>query len=124
MQDQEPWVGCDLDGCLAFDTPGPYSPERIGPPIPAMLERLQQLIRDGQRVKIFTARATVPQNIPYVKEWLQRQGLPDLEVTNVKDFACLYFFDDRAIEVIANTGRLANPLRRLVADGPLPESVA
>ena len=87
MQDQEPWVGCDLDGCLAFDTPGPYSPERIGPPIPAMLERLQQLIRDGQRVKIFTARATVPQNIPYVKEWLQRQGLPDLEVTNVKDFA-------------------------------------
>jgi hypothetical protein len=89
-----------------------------------MLERLQQLIRDGQRVKIFTARATVPQNIPYVKEWLQRQGLPDLEVTNVKDFACLYFFDDRAIEVIANTGRLANPLRRLVADGPLPESVA
>lgn len=122
MQDQTGWTGFDLDGTLAYYT-GEHHNYRIGPPIPEMLERLRNLLNSGARVKIFTARATVPQQIPLVKEWLRQQGLPDLEVTNIKDFSCIEFYDDRAIEVIPNTGRLANPLRRLVApDRPLPES--
>ena len=114
----------DLDGTLAYYT-GEHHNDHIGPPIPAMMERLQNLLNQGVTVKIFTARATIPQQIPLVKEWLRQHGLPDLEVTNAKTFDCIEFYDDRAIEVISNTGRLANPLRRLVAsDRPLPESMA
>jgi len=109
----EGWIGVDLDGTLAHDT-GWHGPDQIGPPIPEMMERVRNWLRDGRRVKIFTARATIPQQIPPIREWLRQQGLPELEVTNVKDFACIEIYDDRAVEVIHNTGRLANPLRRLV----------
>jgi len=122
MNDNNGWVGFDLDGTLAHDS-GWKGPQHIGPPIPEMMQRLQKLVQEGQRVKIFTARACVPQNIPPVKEWLRAQGLPDLEVTCTKDFEMLYCYDDRAVEVITNTGRLANPLRRLVpAALPVAES--
>ena len=83
-----------------------------------MLERVQNWINAGRRVKIFTARATVPEQLLPVREWLREQGLPDLEITNVKDFACTEIWDDRAVEVVTNTGRPANPLRRLVRAAP------
>ncbi len=121
-QTEEGWVGVDLDGTLAHDT-GYHGEDQIGPPIPEMLERVKNWINQGRRVKIFTARATIPQHIPHIKEWLQANGLPDLEVTNMKDFAMIELWDDRAVEVTTNTGRPANPLRRLVpAAMPIPES--
>ena len=119
---EEGWIGVDLDGTLAHDT-GWHGPEQIGPPIPEMLERVRNWLNEGRRVKIFTARATIPQQIPPIRDWLRAQGLPELEVTNVKDFAMIECWDDRAVEVITNTGRPANPLRRLVlAAQPIPES--
>lgn len=119
---EEGWIGVDLDGTLAHDT-GWHGPEQIGPPIPEMLERVRNWLREGQRVKIFTARATIPQQIPPIREWLRKNGLPELEVTNVKDFAMIECWDDRAVEVVTNTGRPANPLRRLVqAAMPVKES--
>lgn len=122
MNTQEGWIGVDLDGTLAHDT-GWHGEDHIGAPIPEMLERVKGWLREGQRVKIFTARATVPRYIPRIREWLREQGLPELEITNVKDFECLEFWDDRAIEVTTNTGRPANPLRRLVpAARPVAES--
>jgi len=118
----EGWIGVDLDGTLAHDT-GWHGPDQIGPPIPEMMERVRNWLRDRRRVKIFTARATIPQQIPPIREWLRQQGLPELEVTNVKDFDMIECWDDRAVEVITNTGRVANPLRRLVpAAQPIPES--
>lgn len=36
--------------------------------------------------------------------WLVKHGLPDLEVTNVKDFAMLELWDDRCVQVLPNTG--------------------
>jgi hypothetical protein len=116
------WIGVDLDGTLAHDT-GWHGPDQIGPPIPEMLERVRSWLREGQRVKIFTARATIPQQIPPIREWLRKNGLPELEVTNVKDFDMIECWDDRAVEVVTNTGRPANPLRRLVqAAMPVRES--
>ncbi len=118
----EGWIGCDLDGTLAHDT-GWKGPDHIGPPIPEMLERVRNWINQGRRVKIFTARATTPDAIPPIRDWLREQGLPELEITNVKDFECEEIWDDRAVEVVANTGRPANPLRRLVpAAQSVPES--
>jgi hypothetical protein len=117
------WIGIDLDGTLAHDT-GFHSEDQIGPPIPEMLQRVKNWINQGQRVKIFTARATIPQHIPHIRDWLRENGLPDLEITNVKDFAMIELWDDRAVEVLPNTGRPANPLRRLVpAAMAVPESI-
>jgi hypothetical protein len=116
------WVGVDLDGTLAHDS-GWKGPEHIGPPIAEMLERVRNWINEGRRVKIFTARACQPQFIPPIREWLRTNNLPELEITCTKDFAMIECWDDRAVEVVSNTGRPANPLRRLVpAAGPIKES--
>lgn len=122
MKEEERYIAVDLDGTLCHDS-GWKGPAHIGPPIPEMLERVRNWLNEGRRVKIFTARATTPQNIPPIREWLRQHGLPELEITNVKDFAMEEMWDDRAVEVVTNTGRPANPLRRLVpAAQPVPES--
>lgn len=99
------WTGVDLDGTLAFHEPGD-SIAGIGEPIPAMMERVRQMIDNGERVKIFTARACDPRQIALIRKWLKRQGLPELEITNIKDYNMVRLFDDRGIGVEANTGRL------------------
>jgi hypothetical protein len=37
---------------------------------------------------------------------LKDNGFPDLEITNVKDPAMKRIYDDRAVQVLANTGIL------------------
>lgn len=103
------WIGVDLDGTLAY-----YDRWRgldhIGAPIPAMVERVKRWIADGHTVKIFTARISLPEErdivIHALRNWLEVAGLPtSLEVTNVKDFGMIELWDDRAVQVEANTGR-------------------
>ncbi len=97
------WIGVDLDGTLAhYD--GWKGPAHIGPAIPAMLNRVRQWISDGKVVKIFTARANIPIAIPYIKSWLQENGLPDLEITATKDLKMIELWDDRCVQVEKNTG--------------------
>jgi hypothetical protein len=98
------WIGVDLDGTLArYD--GWVGPEHIGEPIQDMLERVKHWIINGQTVKIFTARCSVPEQIPPIKNWLRKHGIGGLEITNVKDFAMIELWDDRCVRVITNTGR-------------------
>lgn len=99
----KPWIGVDLDGTLAEYEGTTAS---IGPPIPAMLEKVKSILNEGiYDVRIFTARASVPQMIPEVEQWLVKEcGLPKLKVTNTKDFAMVALYDDRAITIIPNTG--------------------
>lgn len=104
MPQDGPWIGVDLDGTLAKHDLW-VSKHHIGKPIPQMLKRVQMWVDRGIRVKIVTARASEADGIPPVKSWLKKQGLPDLEVTNEKDFAMIELWDDRAIQVIPNTGR-------------------
>lgn len=101
------WVGVDLDATLA-EYNGWRGAENIGKPIPAMLERVKKWIAEGVTVKIFTARASIPEQIPPIHEWLEKHGLPRLEVTNVKDFAMVELWDDRAVQIIPNTGKRAD----------------
>jgi len=97
------WIGVDLDGTLAhYD--GWKGPEHIGEPIPVMLERVKKTIASGITVKIFTARCCVPEQVSFVKAWLSKQGLGDLEVTNVKDFGMIELWDDRCVSIETNTG--------------------
>lgn len=95
----------DLDGTLA-EYHGWKGPNHIGPPIEPMLNRVRAWVRGGIVVKIFTARASVHEQIPPIKSWLAQLGLGDLEVTCIKGFDGEEFWDDRAVTVEANTGRI------------------
>lgn len=102
--DATPWIGVDLDGTLAkFGMWSGFG--HVGKPVKPMLQRVRQWLDDGYRVKIFTARASIPEAIPPVKKWLRKHKLGDLEVTNKKDFALIEIWDDRCVHVIANQGR-------------------
>lgn len=98
-----PWVGVDLDKTLAYHRPGDGLGE-IGHPIPAMMRRVRDWLKAGKRVKIFTARASEPGQVKVVQAWLEKHGLPKLEVTNVKDPDCEQIWDDKAVGVEPNQG--------------------
>ncbi|MFH1984760.1 MAG: hypothetical protein ABIL58_23210 [Pseudomonadota bacterium] len=95
-----PWVGFDLDGTLA-QTAGAGE---IGPPVESMLARLRQHLADGDTVKIFTARAAEPEQIPRVLAWLKGLGHGDLEITNEKDPGMVKLYDDLAVPVVRDMG--------------------
>ena len=106
------WIGVDLDGTLAYEDDW-HGVEHIGEPIPRMVERVRQLIADGEDVRIFTARASRLQSeterataIRCVEDWCETHLGKRLPVTNEKDHYLKYFFDDRAIAVECNTGHI------------------
>lgn len=99
------WVGIDLDGTLAhYD--GFKGEEVIGKPITKMMSFVKKLIEQGKTIKIFTARAGTAKGKKAVEHWCQQNELGDLEVTNVKDFKMERLYDDRAVQVETNTGRI------------------
>lgn len=99
------WIGVDLDGTLAHYA-GWAGPESIGEPVPAMMARVHMWIAAGREVRIFTARACIPEQVVFVQEWLVKHGLPGLQVTNQKDFGMVELWDDRCVTVEINTGRI------------------
>lgn len=105
------WIGVDLDGTLAIYT-GWQGADNIGDPIKPMLNRVKQWLSEGTEVRIFTARATIPEQIPPVQAWLEKHGLGGLAVTNVKDFGMIELWDDRCIQLIPNTGIPVGQCRR------------
>ena len=108
-QDQQnnSWIGVDLDGTLAEHTTGEYQPTRIGKPIERMVNRVRRWLADGQTVKIFTARAGSGQDVEQaIKDWCAEHIGQQLEITNTKDKNCIEIYDDRARQVIQNTGKL------------------
>jgi hypothetical protein len=108
------WIGVDLDGTLSCYWSGTQG-TRIGPPVEPMMDRVRDWLARGQNVKIFTARACDPTQIPLVREWLIENGLADLEITNIKDFNMIELWDDSAISVERNTGEVlgGRPIRIL-----------
>lgn len=99
-------IAFDLDGTIAhyegYDKTKGLP--RIGDPIPHMIDLVRSYIANGHRVVIFTARACTTNGAADVQNWLKRNGLEGLEVTNIKlpEFHTIY--DDRAIQVERNTG--------------------
>ena len=107
------WIGVDLDGTLAhYD--GWKGLKHIGEPIVPMVERIKRWLSEGYEVRIFTARMSAGHDefgmdrmdfVGALGEWLVKAGLPEtLAVTNIKDFEMLELWDDRAVQVIENTG--------------------
>ncbi len=105
---KEGWIGVDLDGTLAHydDWNGHH---HIGKPIQRMVDRIKHWLALGYEVKIFTARYSDVEHqeliVNTIHDWLITEAhLPPLEVTNVKDYHMLELWDDRAVQVIPNTG--------------------
>lgn len=120
MAEIKGWIGVDLDGTLAHWNPEIF-PE-IGAPIPRMVERVREWLAEGRDVRIFTARADVtihnPEAYPEgmradvfqadqrlrIRAWcVEHLGRP-LQITAIKDFQMIELWDDRAVQMVSNTG--------------------
>lgn len=99
-------IAVDLDGTLAKWSPDKFDPAVIGAPIKPMVERVKHWLDMGHEVVIFTARVSTPGSFPHIHRWLREQGLPELRITNRKESEMEEFWDDRAVAVERNTGRI------------------
>lgn len=97
------WIGVDLDCTVAVYPPD--NREQIGSPVPTMVNRIKIWLERGIEVRIFTARAALPDQVALIREWCARHIGTELAVTNKKDFMMIELWDDRAVRVVANTGR-------------------
>ena len=70
-----------------------------------MKQRVLEWVQAGHVVRVFTARASVPEGIPPVQRWLEKNGFPPFDITNQKDFYMVELWDDRAVQVLENSGR-------------------
>lgn len=101
----------DLDGTLAYYD-GWKGPDHIGEPIPAMVEKVKEVLADGTNVRIFTARVCpegrssgeVAEQCALIRAWCEKHLGVALRVTNEKDFHMIELWDDRCRQVVANTG--------------------
>lgn len=110
------WIGVDLDGTLAHYDGVWKGEDVIGEPIPAMLLRVKAWLEAGVTVKIFTARVAghgitdlrghVVDAITPIQDWCEQHLGQALEITNVKDYGMFRLYDDRAIQVEMNTGKI------------------
>ena len=102
------WIGVDLDCTLAEYHGWKVADEPIGKPIRYMVERVKRWLDKGKTVKIFTARVDGDDGFQErkIKEWCKEHLGQELEVTNVKTRSMYELWDDRAITVQRNTGRV------------------
>jgi hypothetical protein len=110
------WIGVDLDGTLA-EYSGWVDEHHIGAPVPLMAKRVRQWLANDHTVKIFTARvssnqgravATVDAIRSGIQDWTEKHFGQRLDVVCEKDFGMIELWDDRAVQVIPNTGKRAD----------------
>lgn len=110
MGNHKGWIGVDLDGTLAMYD-GWKGENHIGDPVVEMVARVQRWINDGIEVRIFTARVS---NDPsgkiakLIEDWCLENIGEVIPVTNAKDYGMYELWDDRAVQVIPNTGQRAD----------------
>jgi hypothetical protein len=135
------WIGVDFDGTLAeYGTW--QGADHCGAPIKPMVERVKGWLAKGIEVRIFTARihpldrcvmpdeplinSSEPSIIrtPHweaitavlaIRAWCVVYIGRELPVTNVKDYGMHELYDDRAVQVQANTGQLVGHSTRGLA---------
>lgn len=117
-------IACDLDGTLA-EYESFQGATIIGEPIPEMVDKVKAALAAGDEVWIFTARI-VPQDysakagveavqgLIAVAMWCQKAFGISLPITCQKSFRFTEFWDDRAKEVLPNTGVFATELMEAI----------
>ena len=107
------WIGVDLDGTIA-EYGEWIGPNHIGNPVPLMVDRVKAWIKSGWTVKIVTARVYREGPRSKVREaidsWCLEHIGQVLEVTCEKDYDMVELWDDRAVQVVKNTGVRADGL--------------
>lgn len=111
------WYGVDLDGTLAHHEEGGDT-ATIGQPILPMLTRVRRWLAAGRAVRIVTARASrsnprQAEQVAQIEAWCTDHLGQKLPVTSEKDFTMIELWDDRAVQVVRNTGRRADGIRDL-----------
>lgn len=125
----EGWIGVDLDGTLAHvDDSKRWDINTIGDPIPAMMEKVIKLLKEGRyEVRIFTARVGTGAGLSptsglidtlefaaaqkeMIQDWTEEHFGVRLEVTAQKDWRMIEIWDDRAKQVAKNRGRFIEDL--------------
>jgi hypothetical protein len=116
------WIGVDLDGTLAHYDYGSSSATwdgSVGDPIPAMVERVRRWLEEGRDVRILTARVArkhgiieTTQQRATIQRWCEKHIGRVLQVTSEKDCDMIELWDDRAVQVIPNTGQPSCPSTR------------
>lgn len=100
------WIGVDLDGTLAVYDQW-RGVEHIGTPVPKMVARVRNWLASGIDVRIFTARVFGEgreDSLPYIESWCLEHIGRELPVTCTKDYGMVELWDDRAVQVVPNTG--------------------
>jgi hypothetical protein len=107
------WIGVDFDGTLARYDSWEQHGLTPGEPIAPMLARVKAWLRQGAEVRIFTARvwpgedgnrSDAEEQRAIITAWLQEHLGRVLPVTCMKDFGMVELWDDRAVQIICNTG--------------------
>lgn len=105
--DEEGWIGVDLDCTLAKHTKKEAETNEIGDPILPMVKRVKRWLANGKDVRIFTARLAVGDKkeiTRQIQDWCEEHIGVRLPVTNEKDPNLIELWDDRAVQVMPNTG--------------------
>ena len=95
-------IAVDLDGTLAKTT----NDGSIGEPVKNMVDRIKNWHDAGREVVIFTARGSDQHRT--IDAWMQKHGMPILNVTNVKSAEFSEIWDNRAIRVAQDTGEVCS----------------
>ena len=114
------WIGVDFDGTLA--TYHGWQGTKLGEPIKPMVDRVKAWLVAGVEVRILTARVSSrnqvvrlengeemwesEQHRAAIEAWCEEHIGQKLVVTAEKDFQMSALYDDRAITVEMNTGRI------------------
>ena len=118
------WIGVDFDGTLA-EYHGWSGWNVFGKPIPTMVERVVRWLADGREVRIVTARVGVIENAyskcrhtgvtftnhdmrQAIQDWCEQYIGARLPVQCYKDVNMVELWDDRAVQVVTNTGMRAD----------------
>jgi hypothetical protein len=103
------FIAVDLDGTLA-NYEKYMGKDHIGAPVPLMVERVKTWLDEGHVVCIFTARVadedTDPEVYALIHAWCEEHLGERLYVTAVKHRYYTSIYDDAAIGVEKNTGKL------------------
>lgn len=90
------WVGVDFDGTLS----------NHGAPVPRMVARVREWLVAGANVRLLTART----DYAHLREWCVFHLGHELPVTDRKDSMMIALWDDRAVQVVPNTGERVDGL--------------
>jgi hypothetical protein len=111
------WIGVDFDGTLARYESWEANGLTPGEPVPLMLERVKTWLRQGADVRIFTARvwpgeednrSNADAQREIIGAWLEQHLGRRLPITHCKDYGMVELWDDRAVQIVPNTGLRAD----------------